>query len=91
MKKISKTALIAVLCSLSLLFAVPSFSISASAATPPEEEGIAPLADVKEWIWEYRGTHIYKRLYNHTTGEWEGDWIYVGERPGKGEPSGEKH
>ena len=87
MKKISKIALIAVLCSLSLLFVVPSSSITASAATPPQEEGVAPQADVLEWMYDYRGTHIYKRLYNATTGVWVGDWIYVGERPGKGEPS----
>lgn len=90
MKKVSKVALIAVLCSLSLLFTVPSFSMTASAATPPEEESIAPQADILTWVYDYRGTKIYKRLYNNTTGEWVGDWIYVGERPGKGEPSDEK-
>ena len=87
MKKISKITLIAVLCSFSLLFVVPSFSITASAATPSKEEGVAPQADVLEWAYDYRGTHVYKRLRNLTTGEWVGDWIYVGERPGKGEPS----
>ena len=90
MKKISKITLIAVLCSLSLLFVVPSFSITASAATSSGDEGVSPQADILEWILDYRGTHIYKRLYNTTTHEWVGDWIYVGERPGKGEPSDEK-
>ena len=91
MKKISKITLIAVLCSFSLLFVIPSFSITASAATAPEEESAAPQADIMDWIYEFRGTHIYKRLYNTSTGEWVGDWIYVGERPGKGEPGDGKH
>lgn len=91
MKRISKITLIAVLCSLSLLFVVPNFSITANAATPPEEEGVAPQSDIIVWVYDYRGTQIYKRLYNTTTGEWVGDWIYVGERPGKGEPGTGKH
>lgn len=91
MKKISKMLLMAVLCSLSLLFVAPEFSISASAATPPSEEGIQPQADIIEWIYEQRGTHLYKRLYNASTGNWIGDWIYVGEVPGKGEPIPGKH
>lgn len=91
MRKISKIALMTTLCSLSLLFAAPELSISASAATPPGEEGIAPCADSLEWVYEERDHAVYKRLYNTSTGEWVGDWILV-YRIGKGEPNiGEKH
>lgn len=79
MKRIGKIILMTMLCSLSLLFAVPSFSIFASAATPPSEEGIDPQADIIEWIYMKRGAAIYKRLFNTSTGEWIGDWIFVRE------------
>lgn len=91
MKKISKMLLMTVLCSLSLLFAAPEFSLSASAATAPGGETVQPQADIIEWIYETRGTKVYKRLYNATTGNWVGDWIYVGEVPGKGGPGTGKH
>ena len=91
MKKISKITLMTLLCLLSLLFVAPGFSISASAATPPEEETATPQADVLEWIYDQRGTSVYKRLYNTSTHNWVGDWIYVGETPGKGEPVIGKH
>ena len=91
MKKISKITLITLLCLLSLLFVVPGFSISANAATSPEEETAEPQADILEWIYEQRGTMIYKRLYNTSKGVWVGDWIFVREIPGKGEPVIGKH
>lgn len=91
MKKISKITLMTLLCLLSLLFVAPSFSISANAATPPEGETAEPQADVLEWIYEQRGTKMYKRLYNKSKDIWMGDWIYVCEMPGKGEPVIGKH
>ena len=33
-------------------------------------------------INEFENGKIYKRLYNCSTGNWEGDWIYLGEYPG---------
>lgn len=77
MRKISKITLMTVLCSLSLLFMAPELSISASAATPPEEDTVAPCADILQWVFEKRGNRLYKRLYNTSTMEWVGDWIFV--------------
>ena len=91
MKKISKITLMTLLCLLSLLFVAPSFSITANAATPSEEESVDPQADILEWVYDQRGTKIYKRLYNTSTGNWVGDWIFVREIPGKGEPVIGKH
>lgn len=31
----------------------------------------------KEWRYMIKDGKMYKRLYNLTTKEWEGDWIYV--------------
>lgn len=88
MKKISKITLMTVLCSLSLLFVAPGLAISANAATPPEEETVAPCADILQWVFEQRGNKLYKRLYNTSTHEWVGDWIFVRDIPGKGENPG---
>lgn len=77
--KIRKLAFIAIACSMSLLFVAPSFTIKACAATPPGSETISPQADVIAWVYQRRGNEVWKCLYNTTTGEWVGDWVYVGE------------
>lgn len=79
--KIGKLALIAAVCSMSLLFIAPDFTICAQAATLPGSETVSPYADKVIWIFEERGTGLWKRLYNTTTDEWVGEWIYVGEIP----------
>lgn len=79
MKKICKISLMAVLCSMALLFAVPEFSISVNAAVPPQEDTAEPCRDVIRWVFDFRKSDnkLYKRLYNTTTQNWIGDWIYV--------------
>ena len=76
--KIRKLALLTVLCSMSLLFTAPSFVMPVSAATPSDSETVSPQADIKRWILKVEGDEVWKRLYNTTTGEWEGDWIFIG-------------
>ena len=77
--KIRKLALVTVVCSMSLMFTAPSFAMQANAATPPGSETISPQADVITWVYERSGNEVWKCLYNTTTGEWVGDWVYVGE------------
>lgn len=77
MKKISKIAAMTLLCSLALFFAAPEFTISASAATPPKEETVQPCADVLRWVFKIEDNKLYKRLYNTSTFNWVGDWIYL--------------
>lgn len=79
MKKIGKISLMAVLCSIALFFAVPEFGISVNAAVPPKEDTAEPCSDVKIWVLDFRKSDnkLYKRLYNTTTHNWIGDWIYV--------------
>ena len=77
MKKISKISLMAVLCSMALFFAVPEFGISANAAVPPKEETAEPCKDILRWVFDIRDNKLYKRLYNTSTCNWVGDWIYL--------------
>lgn len=76
--KIRKLAFVTAVCSMSLLFTVPGFTMPVCAATPPSSETVSPQADVLSWIYMRDGDDVWKRLYNGTTGEWVGDWIYVG-------------
>lgn len=76
--KIRKLALVTAFCSMSLLFAAPSFTISAEAAVSPNSGTVSPQADIINWVYERRGNEVWKRLYNTTTDEWVGEWIYVG-------------
>ena len=62
---------------MSLLFTAPSFVMLVSAATPSGSETVSPQASIKKWIYKQEGDEIWKRLYNTSTGEWEGDWIFV--------------
>ena len=76
--RIRKLALLTALCSMSLLFAVPSFVMSVSAAAPSGSDTVSPQADIKRWILKVEGNETWKCLYNNATGEWEGDWIFIG-------------
>lgn len=31
----------------------------------------------KEWAYKVIDGHLYKRLYNYSTGRWETDWILI--------------
>lgn len=34
-------------------------------------------AYIYEWYYKVIDGHLYKRLYNASTGEWAGDWILI--------------
>ena len=76
--KIRKLAFMTAVCSMSLLFTMPGFTMPVSAATPPSSETVSPQADVIRWVYERRDNEVWKCLYNTTTHEWVGDWIFVG-------------
>lgn len=40
-------------------------------------EEIQPRTDIKEWRYKVIDGHLYKRLFNASTGRWETDWIFV--------------
>lgn len=81
MRKNLKYALLTLLCALSLFFVIPDCTLSAHAAAGNGSETVQPMAEIKEWIFKIEDNKLYKRLYNHTTDEWEGDWIFVRDLP----------
>lgn len=78
-----KIAVIAGALCLSLtILASPITSIPVQAAPP--QDAAMPLADIIEWRFKIEDHSLYKRLFNYSTAEWIGDWIYVGEIKLKG-------
>ena len=64
-------------CSLCLVGAPTAIlPVEAAEAT---EEGINPNSYTYEWIYREIDGKRYKRLYNVSTAEWVGEWIYIGE------------
>lgn len=59
----------------------PSATLSAEAAVQSEEYGVQPLSDDIQWVYKVENGKIYKRLYNYSTANWVGNWIYVGVKP----------
>lgn len=75
------TVLTLSLCSLQP--AITAAASGQSCAVEQQSEGaISPRSDAKTWIYKIENSKVYKRLYNASTGEWIGDWIYVGPYPG---------
>lgn len=77
MKKKNKFTLFTLLCCLSVLFMTPNFTLVTEAATENGSEIVQPRAEILQWVFDIRDNKLYKRLYNTSTGEWVGDWIYV--------------
>ncbi|BBM16755.1 hypothetical protein G15_0368 [Enterococcus avium] len=71
MKKI-----LAVLC-LMIGFSGLCFPNNGYAQSNGDSQIIQPYAAIKEWKYKYENGHWYKRLYNYSTGKWEGKWIKV--------------
>lgn len=63
-------------CSLCLV-TTPVTTIPVEAAVV-ENEGISPCAEILRWVYRETDGKRYKRLLNCTTGQWVGDWIYIG-------------
>lgn len=79
-KKIIKLLSLAGAACLSVgVFFSPAASIPTYAA---ESETVMPYADITEWRFKIEDGKMYKRLYNCSTREWIGDWIYLCDYPG---------
>lgn len=63
-------------CSLCLV-AAPAATLPVEAAETTEE-GISPRAYDYQWVYKVIDGKNYKRLFNLTTQEWVGEWIYIG-------------
>ena len=79
-KKISKLLGLMGAACLSLgMFFCPAATLPTQAATP----SIAvPYSDIIEWRYKIENGNAYRRLYNYSTRNWIGEWIYVGPYPG---------
>ncbi len=77
MKKLSKKLglFCALVVSVMTTFSITSMEVKAE--TPAVEEGIEGRATNLSWVYAYVDGVYCMRLYNHTTGEWETDWIPV--------------
>ncbi len=69
-------ALSVVACSLCFV-ATPTATVPVEAASG--EESFEPAAEILEWVYAEVDGKRYKRLFNCTTQQWVGDWIYIGE------------
>lgn len=72
-KKLMVTLSAVCLCS-AFVRAAPAASISAQAMTLP---GISTYHDNIGYAYKISDNKLYKCLYNYTTMEYIGDWIYV--------------
>ena len=71
-------ALGSVVCvALAVLFS-PASTLPVQAAVSPNP-AVMPMRDAISWKFKIENNKLYRRLYNHSTDNWIGDWIYVGE------------
>lgn len=73
--------LIGTACLALMAFICPISTISAQASTS-RETTVQPRQDDIEYVYKIENGKLYKRLYNYSTLEWIGDWIYVCDYPG---------
>ncbi|MBD5469464.1 MAG: hypothetical protein HDR21_15165 [Lachnospiraceae bacterium] len=68
--------------SLAVCFLQPVPTVMASeqsSSITQYDNAIEPQSDALRWIYKVEDGKVYKRLYNASTREWIGGWIYVGE------------
>lgn len=61
---------------LSAPFASAQETIAVPVVEANQEEK-QPRTDIKEWRYKVIDGHLYKRIFNRSTGRWEGEWILV--------------
>ncbi|MCM1089948.1 MAG: hypothetical protein NC092_00540 [Butyrivibrio sp.] len=59
-----------------LLVAAPVSTMSAQAAAGNQNVAETNHA-IKEWVYKEEKGKLYKRLWNCSTGHYEGSWIYI--------------
>ena len=53
----------------------PTATLTVEAANA--NEMVAPCSDIIEWRYKIVDNKLYRRLFNYTTSNWVGEWIYV--------------
>lgn len=57
-------------------FLCPVSTLTTQAAATGETE-IQPMQAIIQWVFRVENNKLYKRLYNYSTGNWVGEWIFV--------------
>lgn len=70
LKKYGTLFLLLCMLGMSTYYSMPAMTVSASE--------IQPLSDDIRWVFKTENGKKYKRLYNHTTKTWIGEWILIG-------------
>jgi hypothetical protein len=73
-------AALAIACCSASLLGTPVYAAEAvdtGITTSNDGTGVSTRAAIKQWVYKEENGKIYKRLMNCSTGQWEGDWIYV--------------
>lgn len=79
-RKNKLAALGSVVCiALAVLFS-PASALPVQAAVS-QNPVVMPMRDILEWYFKIENKKLYKRLYNHSTASWVGDWIYIRDWP----------
>lgn len=60
-----------------LILSMPTMASQNVTDVSTLSETVQPRTAIKEWRYKVINGNLYKRLYNYTTGHWEGDWIFV--------------
>jgi len=63
-----------ILCFTLATFFTPAATVTTHAATPTS---YTIQSDIIEWVYNIENNKLYKRLYNASSGNWVGDWIFV--------------
>lgn len=79
MKKIKRFTSILAFCMAFGATCVPStFTQVEAASSDTIAEDSVTRSDNIRWVFKTVDGKLYRRLYNFSTGEWIGDWLFVG-------------
>lgn len=81
-RKNKLVAIASVFCMALAILCSPAAALPVQAAVSQEPE-IMPMSDAISWRFRVIDGKLYKRLYNHSTVTWIGEWIYVCDFPQK--------
>lgn len=81
-KIMQKLALIAGTASLALMAFICPMSVMPTQAASLGTATVQPRQHDIEYRYKIENGKLYKRLYDYSTGEWLGEWIYVCDYPG---------
>ncbi|MCM1057014.1 MAG: hypothetical protein NC517_05330 [Firmicutes bacterium] len=79
-KRITLAALGCVVCMGLGVLAAPAATLPVQAAAA-QEETVMPMSDAISWRYAVINKKLYKRLYNYSTMEWVGSWVFVRDWP----------